>query len=293
MEKSSRTLNTTIHPISFVLFLMMCLTLTGPVVDAASYEIEYYTLARNVDRGVPSSEPIFITDSGLGAVFLTTDSYAYSYIKFKEISGPFILRMEFYSPDGQLYSFGEFRGEAGKTYKEWWAWTRITVAGKIDEEESGLWTVKVSLDNEPIITSKFLILTPYHVWRFVEAYGEMQKANQALENILEEYEQKIDEFNQEITILRSKNAELELRNHELENNLAEAKTEYEKISQEYLKVVSEKDSLKIQVDTLQEKLKNTQAELDSLSLQRLLALIAAIVFASIAIVAIVIKRKKA
>jgi len=60
-----------------------------------------------------------------------------------------------------------------------------------------------------------------------------------------------------------------------------------------LKVASQKDLLKMQVDILQEKLKNTQAELDSLSLQRLLALIAAIVFASIAIVAIVIKPKKA
>jgi hypothetical protein len=59
-----------------------------------------------------------------------------------------------------------------------------------------------------------------------------------------------------------------------------------------LKVASEKDSMKIEVDKLQEKLKNTQAELDSLSLQRLLALIAAIVFASVAVVAIVVKQKK-
>jgi len=50
--------------------------------------------------------------------------------------------------------------------------------------------------------------------------------------------------------------------------------------------------MKIEVDKLQEKLKNTQAELDSLSLQRLLALIAAIVFASVAVVAIVVKQKK-
>lgn len=59
-----------------------------------------------------------------------------------------------------------------------------------------------------------------------------------------------------------------------------------------MKVASEKDSMKIEVDKLQEKLKNTQAELDSLSLQRLLALIAAIVFASVAVVAIVVKQKK-
>ena len=110
---------------------MICLMSTGTVVNAASYQIEYYTLARNVDQAAPSDEPISVTDSGLGAVFLTTDSYAYSYIKFKEISGPFILMMEFYSPDAQLYSFGEFKGEAGNTYKGWWVWTRTTVAGKI------------------------------------------------------------------------------------------------------------------------------------------------------------------
>jgi len=293
MEKDSRTGNIAIFPIFFIIILMICLTSTGPVVNAASYQIEYYTLARNVDKGVPSGEPIFVTDSGLGAVFLTTDSYVYSYIRFKEISGPFILKTEWYSPDGQLYASTESKDETSKTYNGYWAWSRITVAGKIDEEKSGLWIAKVYINDEPIITSKFLILTPYLAWRFVEAYGEIKEANQALENILNEYRQKIDESNQEIAILKSKNAELESRNRELENNLAEAKAEYEKLSQEYLKVASEKDSMKTEVDTLQEKLKNTQAELDSLNVQRLLALIAAIVFASVAIVAIVFKLKKA
>ncbi len=293
MEKSSRIISTKIYPISFVMILMMCLTLIGPVVNAASYEIEYYTLARNVDKGVPSGEPIFVTDSGLEAVFLTTDDYVYSYIRFKEISGPFLLRMEWYGPDGQLYYSSEFKEETSKAYNEYWAWSRIAVAGKIDEEKSGLWIVTVHFNDEMIVISRFLILTPYLAWRFVEVYEEMKEANQVLENTLNEYKWKMEESNQEIAELKSKNTELESRNHGLENNLAEVETKYNTLSQEYSKVVSEKDSLKIEVSSLQEKLKNTQADLDSLSLQRFLALIAAIAFASIVIVAIFIKRKKA
>jgi uncharacterized coiled-coil DUF342 family protein len=57
----------------------------------------------------------------------------------------------------------------------------------------------------------------------------MKEENQALKNILNEYKQKIDESNQEIALLKSKNTELESRNRELENNLAGAKTKYEKI----------------------------------------------------------------
>ncbi len=279
MKKILRVNNKAIYLFCSMMTLLMCVTLVEPFVNGASYEIEYSTLARNVDKGIPSGEPVFITDSGLGAVFLTTDSYVYSYIRFKEIRGPFILTTEWYSPEGQLFASTMLKEETSESYSELWTWSRIPIAGNINEEQTGLWTVKVYFNDELITVSKFVILTPYQAWRFIEVYGEMKEANQALQDSLNMCGQKLQESDSEIALLESKN-------HELENNLMDAKAKYDALSKEHSKLVTE-------INTLQEKLNNTRAELDNLSLQRLTSLLVAIVSASIAIIAIVVKRKKA
>lgn len=293
MKKFSEIRNLTTHLLSSIMILMVCLTLAHSFVNASGYEVEYYSIARNVDKGIPSGEPLFETDSGLGAVFLTTDSYVYSYIRFKEVSSPFILRTDWYAPDGQLYATTEVKDETSKTYSGLWAWSRIQIAGKIDEEGTGLWVVKVYLNDQPIVVSRFLILTPYQVWRLVEICDEMREANQALENSVSDYEQKLLELGNKVTVLESKNTELELKNQGLENDLADAETRYDALSEEYSKILSDRDSLRLEMSSLQEKLENAQAEIDSLNLQRLSALTIAIASASIAILLIALKRRKA
>ncbi|MEM2909972.1 MAG: hypothetical protein QXO01_02750 [Nitrososphaerota archaeon] len=257
MKKVLEIKGKTIYVFAILSILAIALMSLGPVVSAASYDIDYYTLARGLnDKGEPINQPVFETESEFGGVFLTVDDYAYSYIKFKQISGPFILRTEWYSPDGKLYASSEIKDEVGKTFTNVYTWSRIQVAGKIGEESTGMWTVVTYFNKEPMVTMRFLVLTPSQAWGFVKAYSDMSKEIETLNNAL-----------------------------------AESQDNYAKVSEELSKVSSERDALKAELTQLQDKSKQLESQLSSLDLQRMVLIAVAALTSAIAVLSFVIKRK--
>ena len=277
--------NYTVKMMTFAIsILLVCLTYYTPAVNAARYQLDRYTLARSVAEGKPLGEPIFLNGSEAMAVFLSVDDFVHSYVKFKTITGPFLLKMEWYTPRGDLFTTGKFENKEAKTFNDWWAWSRIRIAGNIGEELYGVWSVKTYLDDELIASARLLVLSPSLIWRYLEFYEETKNTNIALEKTLNEYKQKLEETNREIATLGS-------RNKELTDALAEARTKHDTLSQEYSKAVSEKHSLQNEVATLKEKLLSTENELNSISMQRLLALLAAGILAVVTVVSLA-RRKK-
>jgi len=277
--------NYTVKMVTYaVIILLVCLTYYTPAVNAANYQLDRYTLARSVVEGKPLGEPGFINGSEVIAVFLSIDDFVHSYVKFKTITGPFSLKMEWYTPRGDLFYTAKFENKEAKTFNDWWAWSRIRIAGNIGEELYGVWSVKTYLDDELIASARFLVLSPSLIWRYLELYEETKNTNIALEKTLNEYKQKLEAANREIATLGS-------RNKELTDALAEAGTKYDALSQEYSKAVSEKNSWQNEVATLKEKLLSTQNELNSINMQRLLALLAAGILAVVTVVSLARRRK--
>ena len=284
MRGEMNTELTSIYLSAFVLIFLITSSAIVPAVSAAKYEIQQYSLVRSVVDGRPGIEPATTGGAKINAVFLSVDEYVYSYIKFKQVTGPFILKTEWYSPKGELYATSFVNQTRSSTFSDWWAWFRIRLAGAVGEELYGVWSVKTYLDDELIASARFLVLSPSLIWRYLELYEETKNTNIALEKTLNEYKQKLEETNREIATLGS-------RNKELTDALAEARTKHDTLSQEYSKAVSEKHSLQNEVATLKEKLLSTENELNSISMQRLLALLAAGILAVVTVVSLA-RRKK-
>lgn len=262
-----------------ILSIMLVLTFLGPMVSAAGYKIGYYTLARSVTKtGEPIGQPVFEVESGLGAVFLTIDDYIYSYVNFKEAVGPYTLKTEWYDPSGKLYASTELKEETSKTFNDYWAWSRILVAGKLDEENVGVWSVVTYFNNEPIIIAKFLLLTPDLVWFFTKGYGEMSEENEVLRGILTEYEDKLQLYEEKI-----KN---------LESNLSEANSKLAETSRELSRVSSERDGLKAEASSLQIKSQQLENQVNDLSFQRFILIAIAVSTSILTVAVLMIKRRQ-
>ncbi|MCF8884392.1 MAG: hypothetical protein QXE67_00310 [Nitrososphaerota archaeon] len=279
MKKEFKTGKKSFYLFVGMLSIMLLLVFLGPIVSAVDYRIGYYTLARSVTKtGEPIGQPVFEVDSGLGGVFLTIDEFVYSYVKFEQITGPYALKVEWYSPDGKLYYSGEFKEESGKSLTDWWMWTRIGVAGKLGEEHIGVWKIVTYFNDKPIIIAKFLLLTPELVWFFTREYGRISEENEALREMFIEYEQRVKS--------------LELDKAKLEDNLSEVNSKFTETFQELSRVSFERDNLKAEVSSLQIKSQQLENQVNDLSYQRLILIAIAVLTSISATIILVIKRKQ-
>ena len=173
------------------------------------FKFEGLTLA----QGTYSKDGIALPDHPAD-VYNTRDKQVIAHLSFRNLSGSYRLRWDWYDPDGNLYySTGDFpfKASQGKFAKQATTWHSLSVKGDKAETLPGKWQVKVFLNNEQIAAKGFelkeaadlvdlpagLSQKPYPKdWGLIigiEDYAQLPKVEYARKDalIMREYFQKI------------------------------------------------------------------------------------------------------
>ncbi len=132
------------------------LTVPGTLTSGSTPQILDHSMGSQVDESTGR-----VTTRA--ATFQTSDSKAYSWVKFGSILGAHLVEWKWYSPDGALYESTSDAIPDSKPNYDSWDWydiySSIDIAGSRASSLTGNWHVDIFMDGQKILTEQFTIAT--------------------------------------------------------------------------------------------------------------------------------------